>query len=416
MELEEVLLALHEPESLEVLSPHWQDSQDCFPADLPDFLNPDQIRACREWDVFGSDVEPTLLEAASRIANSEPLRRLAWHGYRLTFESDYGGYSNFRSWPKLERSLGDLSGVFYLLLCLAAIPLIRRTHTDRSIPEEITRATTVDCCIGAHRYKVISGRKLGMESFMLVWLRLVGSGDLHRLGRMQYVVRPFRGRLRAFRKSDTGATIALSQPDVGFDEEGQVIRGEEEPAWTSRLVEDDGSVTGTPISPAGHAVLEEVTLALEEWTLVLAPQDPVLEMHIPEGDPMTPEACEDSMRQAFEFFPRYYPNKPFKSIACYSWILNTQLQEMLPRESNLPTYQRELYLFPVPYGGRDGLYFIFYDHDIDERTAPRDTTLKRAYVDHLLAGKPLRNGGMFFLPEDMDKFGTQPYQKTGWTT
>ncbi len=412
MELKDILTQLREPDAIEALRPHWEESEATFPGKRPSFLTPAEFKASREWGGFGPEVDPILEETADRIATNPALLRLAWHGYRLLFENpDYNG---FRDWPALEHALSEFSSVFYLLLGLAAIPRLRTVHKSRDVPEQITRDTALDMRIGAHRYKSISNGRLGMERRLLFWHRLVSSGDLYRLGRMQYILRPFRGQLRAYRNQKTNQILALSEEGIRFNGEGYVDGAGGIPdgqnGWTSRFLETETSVTGSPISPYGMAVRSEVTLPLSDWTCVLAPGDPVLEMHIPEGEPMTPEACRTSMQQALEFFPAYEPDRPFVSFACYSWIFNTQLEEMLSPTSNLVRYQHELYLFPRPSSGKDGLYFIFYRDDVDIKTAPRDTTLKRAVLDCLAAGIPLRSGAMFMLKEDLRHFGARHYR------
>ncbi|MDA0745657.1 MAG: acyltransferase domain-containing protein [bacterium] len=410
MDLETDLAHIHELDALEALRPHWQDSLATLPKDLPSFLTPAEIRTSRQWGGISPEADEALERTAHRIATNPVLLRLAWHGYRLAFtHKDYNG---FRNWPGLIHALGNDAGTFYLLLCLAAIPQIRATHRARGIPEQITRHTCQDLHIGAQRYHAISNGHLGIEPFLLSWHRLIASGDLHRLGRMQYLVRPFGGKLRAFRHRSSGRVLALSEPGISFDAEGQIAREPDHPTVrTSHLLETPAEITGTPISSHGFALPKETTLSYAEWDCVLRPGDPVLEMHIPEGEPMTLEACHTSMQQALDFFPAYYPDRPFVAFACASWILNTQLEHMLSPTSNLVAYQRELYLFPRPYSGKDGLYFIFYQNDIDPTTAPRNTSLKRAVLDHLAAGHPLRNGGMFFLKEDMKHFGTQFYRQ-----
>jgi len=45
-------------------------------------------------------------------------------------------------------------------------------------------------------------------------------------------------------------------------------------------------------------------------------------------------------------------------------------------------WQQELYLHPIPSGDRSGLVFVFGKGDIDLNTAPRDTSLRRALLDH----------------------------------
>ncbi len=121
-----------------------------------------------------------------------------------------------------------------------------------------------------------------------------------------------------------------------------------------------------------------MTLSHHEWEPALTPGDPILEVHIPAGGDMTVERCRASMRQALEFFPRYFPDKPFVGFACGSWILNPELDRIYRPDSNMVLWQR----------------------DVDPATAPRDTNLRRALLDHLDAGGRLLGGGMFLLLED----------------
>ena len=79
--------------------------------------------------------------------------------------------------------------------------------------------------------------------------------------------------------------------------------------------------------------------------------------------------------------------------------------------TNRVLWQQELYLHPIPSGDRSGLVFVFGKDDIDLNTAPRDTSLRRALLDHLVAGGSLINGGMFMLLEDFAHFGTQFYRR-----
>ncbi len=415
MDLSTVISHIDEPGAAQAIRPHWEESVASLPEGLPPFLAPEQFTVAREWGGFGPEVDPVLSDTARRIAAEPVLRHLAWHAHQLMFE--HPDYNDFRSWPHLEGALGERAGVFYLLLSLSVVPRIRAVHQSRGVPEEVTRATCQDIVIGANRYRAVSDGRLGSGRRLLSWHRLVASGDLYRLGRMQYVHRPFRGRLRVYRNRKTGDTIALSEGGIHYDGEGHIdgasgVTGEAS-GWTSRLDETETTVTGSPISPEGMAVKSQITLSLDEWSVALSPGDPVLEMHIPEGDPLSLESCGSSMRRALDFFPVYEPDKPFAGIASTSWIFNTQLEEMLSTTSNLVRYQHELHLFPVPTNGRAGLYFMFYQNEIDPSTAPRDTSLKRAVLDHLAAGKPLRSGGMFMFTEDLPRFGTQ-YYRSNW--
>jgi hypothetical protein len=85
---------------------------------------------------------------------------------------------------------------------------------------------------------------------------------------------------------------------------------------------------------------------------------------------------------------------------------------MLPANSNLLAFQRQGYLFPLPSNGADGLYFIFGNRLIDPATAPQNTQLQRVVIKHLQAGGKLRRGGFLLLPEDVEKFGREPYLRS----
>ena len=120
--------------------------------------------------------------------------------------------------------------------------------------------------------------------------------------------------------------------------------------------------------------------------------DPALGVHIPESGPLTPEACDDSFAQAEPFFARHFPETPTRLAICASWLLDPQLAEYLGPRSNIVRFQRR---FELVGDGHDGdaavLRFVF--HRITPRIddLPQRTTLERAIVTHLRAGKHWRN-------------------------
>ena len=126
---------------------------------------------------------------------------------------------------------------------------------------------------------------------------------------------------------------------------------------------------------------------------------------------MTLHSCRESMQQALDFFPRYFPGTHSAGFACGSWILNPQLAQIYRPDSNIVLWQRELYLYPIVSSDRSGLVFVFGKDEVDLETAPRDTSLRRALLDHMQIGGRLIGGGMFLLREDFANFGSQPYHQ-----
>src|ERR1700740_1591640 len=113
MKLEKILAEIKEPDSLEVLQPHWDESVAMLGQGLPSFLDPTEFTVSREYCGFGPEVDPLLEETARRIARDPALRPLAWHCFRLLWEHEE--YNSMGQWPALERALGEKSDIFYLL-------------------------------------------------------------------------------------------------------------------------------------------------------------------------------------------------------------------------------------------------------------------------------------------------------------
>ena len=412
MRLEDALRDLEIGDALDLFAPHWEESAASMPPSGPSFLEPDEFTASREFLDLPEEADELLLTAARCVRETPALLHLAWHCYRLLFEHHSYPGGRIAQWPSLDKHLPGMSGAFYLLIALGVVPLTRSVHRARGIPESIARHSLMDFHEQTDLYRHKHGGAWGVLLKILYWLRNHTTGVLFGLGRLEYMVKPFRGRLQAFRHRETGEVLALAEDGVWFDDQGHAATGNAaSEGWTSRLAVDDETVTGSPVSPFGVAVRQEVVLPRAAWRRVLAPGDPVLEVHIAAGGGMTPERCKESMRQALDFFPRYFPERPFVGFTCTSWILNPDLAEFYRPSSNMVLWQRELYLFPWSSHGKAGLFSLFGEDEIDLATAPRDTSLRRAVLDHLAAGRPLRNGGMFLLKEDFQHFGSQHYRQ-----
>ena len=115
-------------------------------------------------------------------------------------------------------------------------------------------------------------------------------------------------------------------------------------------------------------------------------------LHIPESGPMTPEAVTASLDEARAFFLRHFPDEPYTEFSCGSWLLDPQLLEYLPGDSNIVRFQRRFEL--EPYEEPEGLdadvevlRFVFRTLTTPLDQLPRRTVLQRAAADHLLAGR-----------------------------
>ncbi|OGV66617.1 MAG: hypothetical protein A3K19_03950 [Lentisphaerae bacterium RIFOXYB12_FULL_65_16] len=402
------------PEAEQLFALHWEESESLFPASGLYFLNPEYVEGNLQFCGVAEPVRRAVLEVAAQIRGNPELTHLIWHWHRMVFVHREYSYGEFGKWPIPVRILGERAGVFPLLVALSAARMGREHDKHRGIPEEITKDTWHDLVININRYARWHGGKLGGLSSVLAWFRNHAGAGLYRMGRLQFICRPFTGQVSVYRHRATGDVLALSDGGLRFDARGFRAPPDAQPdgvaCWEAAFRADPQGWTGHALLPEGVACRAAIRLDRAQWGEALLKGDPVLEMHIPEGGGMTLERCGESMRQALEFWPRYLPDKPFKGFACQSWIMNPEFATFYSPTANFVLYQKEVYLYPHPWGNYGGVSFIFDAPTIDPKTAPRDTSIRRAMAEHLERGGVLRYGAMFLLKEDMPKFGTQCYR------
>lgn len=113
---------------------------------------------------------------------------------------------------------------------------------------------------------------------------------------------------------------------------------------------------------------------------------PVLNIHIPQGAKLENLSVKVSLEQAFD---RWGTKVPY---VCDSWLLDPELAEILPANSNIIKFQKLFHIIRTDYETREAERRIF--HCIYDRAAdyPEHTLLQRKAKKHLLEGKRLGNG------------------------
>jgi hypothetical protein len=417
MDLKKVLQAVKEPQAEPAIRPYWEESMSEYPAHGPEFLQPAEYHTNWTWAGFDGEPSAELAQTAARMAQDQALARLAWHCYWQVFKSPEEKVM-MDHWPSFEAALGEQRGLFYLLVAMAMVPLVRQYHKRLGVPENVTRDTCRQASCFCHYHERCHHARPGVNTTQLGWLHYYIRQPYFRLGRFEYWIRQYEHEVTVYRHRKNRATVAMAGDGMMFTEDGYSMAAADQPGtpagWRATLEQGPHGVTGHPISPVGQALREKVTLASSEWEMVFTKGDWGLNMHIPEGGQMTPEACRISLKQAFPFFPRYWPDRRPKAVWCNSWIFSTCLENVMPANSNLVQFQHELYLCP----GRPNLHelwFIFLQREFNPLTAPRDTSLQRGLLDYLASGQAWRSTWMFFLADDAARFGTQVYQRQ-WPT
>jgi hypothetical protein len=323
--------------------------------------------------------------------------------------------------PLVSARLGERASQFYLLAFMAALPSTWQKYQQLGISLEIFQATMLDFRYYMQDYFDLHG-VWGYATFPWLWRHM--TGELYRLGRLQYMLIPFSGGVTALRKRAAGAQdspeiLLLADPDLplradgcawnaGLSPEAKTPPGPD--AWTPLFEAGPDGWRGHAVSPYGRVEKQAGFFPATDWEVILQRGDTVLDLHIPRKDPLNAHTCGASYAEALAFFARTFPERPAKALFCHTWMFSPQLQQFLPPSSNVVHFQREFYLYPYA-GSPSYLWnFVFGDKYPQRENAPRDTHLRRAVLECLESGGEIFDvpGVLFHAPAE---WGTQPYMR-----
>ena len=200
---------------------------------------------------------------------------------------------------------------------------IRQSYQNMEIPYPVVRDTLGDISLRAGLYAKKHG-KPGLSKEDVLWLRHIHSCELFRLGSLQY---------QLFHM-------------VYLDKEGC---GEEYMTF----------------SPAQKRKLPQGA--------------PVVNIHVPEGADICPEAVEESLKMAKAFLEHRFPNFCRGGFVCYSWLLYPGLKELLPEGSNILSFASRFEIIGQvsdPYGS-DSVRRIYGKRCARKADYPQETALQR---------------------------------------
>lgn len=121
--------------------------------------------------------------------------------------------------------------------------------------------------------------------------------------------------------------------------------------------------------------------------LSLKKGDPIIEVHIPQGEPLLKQNCEASVIWAKEFFSKYFPDYKYSCFTCHSWLLDYELKEFLKPESNIIEFQN---MFDI-IGYDESNQAIKYLFDINPEKNVQ-SYLQKKILEHTSSGGKLHEG------------------------
>ncbi len=380
----------------------WREKWDAYTNSLPDpefsldaaFLA-DVIKLCK----LSEEPARAIIETAAWTRQNPGATAMTDFLFRHFFSDPAPTPQILQTWPFVSHVLPAPSAMLPALVLATGAKKIRSIHAKRGISEAISRDTFFDLEIWMRDFFRHNGY-WGLKN--LPWLLNHWTCRLFRIGRLQFVEDNFPNVIRVFQETDTGRVLALAEPGGARFRQDGLWDGTQDifdpDAWLPVLTITPAAITGQPIDPAGYAQNRNLTLPAKQWRQALKPGDPILSIHIPEGGPMDFDACGESLAQAPTFFARHFPEHPKPAaFHCSTWFFDSQLQSIMPPHSNIIRFQREFYLYPALSSENETFNRVFGSMPPDLRTAPRDTSLRRAILDFTLAGNHLRCASGFRL-------------------
>lgn len=340
--------------------------------------------------------------AAVAVGKNEALSRLLsllTHALseRETVSADLKGFKSPVSPDGTHRIEYDmLTG---LAICVL-VPYSYEKMKKRGYPEDIIREILATPEKGIPEYRK---RNDGLDGYHLIeWFQRSIEGNLFRMGRLEIEIHAkFPSRAIVF-KNNGGEICALAHElDVHRSGDALGMKGceDEDGAFYAEVAETDDAWRGHPYLDDARVSADTVTLPKSEWTEVLRYGDPIVSLHIPGGEPFTSDLVDDALKRTKEFLSRYCPDYHYKAFYCGSWLLATELEEMLGAESNIVKFGKRFYRQTRKCSGNAVFNFVFLrpNSDVDVATLPENTRLERAIKRRYLDGKIVRELAGFFF-------------------
>jgi hypothetical protein len=378
---------------------HWDEYQawdgcEVCPGDIPPNAR----------EVFDIPIEAmaALKPVCEAIRANPDLAEFARFWHYLLFHMD-GGRGLPEDALPAPKVLGEQAPLFRIAVLVTGTDHVVERYRAMGVGDEIVLPSLAQCGDEMRDHYAAHGT-YGMR--YLGWMRNYFLAKMFRLGRLVFNPNSYNWGFRAYRNKSTGDLITLCDGVRKYRADGLCdgTNGIKDPnPWSAELEIGPDFVRGHPVRPEARASKELITLQTSDWEQVLGPGDSMIEVHIPpnsSGGRLSPEECAKSYRWALDFFAKHYPDQRFACLTCWSWLLDPALPMILPAESNIVKFMSPYHLLPV-YGNENQCYDLaFGDEKIDIRTAPRDTFLRRAIVDYVLAGNRMRSTAGFMTLDE----------------
>lgn len=382
-EIERLIATLPHPERALAL---WKRSQPEPPAAGEGFLNPVEIRLAGGRLGFPPDLIHAVVASAERVSADPLASRYARFCRQAITDTSLA-----ESLMWLPASTED--PLFPALIFFSVLPSLSNFYQERRIPPAVLDETLSDLLLWIRHYHDPNGRWGVGDPH---WLTRHFAGRVFQLGRLQFELSALHIPWYLFRNRSDGSKKLLAADGQDFRDDGQFADADNikvAAAWKSTLSISEAA-EGFPVNARGVCAPTKEVLSFADWELTGKPGDPAIAVHIPATGPMDPVSCRESFARAQSFFQGYFPEFAAVAYTCDSWLLDPQLEEILPPESNIVRFLKLWTLHPLPGANANQTYErVFGATTWPPAAETVRTTLQKSIVKFIQNGGRLRIGG-----------------------
>ena len=236
---------------------------------------------------------------------------------------------------------------------------------------------------------------------LLNWAQMYIEGRLFVINRLEIELHAkFTGRAIVFQNTK-GELVPLAH-ELEVHKSGRALGSanceEEDGSWECMVEEDDNYYIGYPFADNGLVEKEKIKLSKKEWKEVVRRGDATLGVHIPPTGKLTDEIVEATIAETREFVAKYYPEYEYKAFGCSSWMMSTQLDEILGG-GNIVKFSQRFRRITKKSQGHDVFGFVFHkpNADCDIKELRENTTLEKKLKALYMNGDVLYEMFGFFL-------------------
>ena len=240
-----------------------------------------------------------------------------------------------------DQGFKALGPLYPLILIYSLYPAIRSLYTRLGISDSIRQATLSDIAIWVKTYGNQNSGATGLDRYGWICRHLCAK--IVRLGRLQFEQSSFRFPYSIYFDTALVRYRAFAQDKLMCTADGYIDDCSESGSWTTTFSITDNLLVAHEVDQSKGTISPlAVSVPLCNLTLICTQETPVLSVHIPEGEALTPSLVDDSFSQAQAMFdPTLF--------VCDSWLLDPELLKVLPLESNICQFMQRFLKFPVSF-------------------------------------------------------------------